>query len=83
VQALAAGVPVVGYRPLPGHGAEGVRRMADLGVSDHAPDEAGLLRSLARLTAQGPERERRIAAGRALFREDALTRVVRAQGARP
>ncbi|WOP39321.1 galactosyldiacylglycerol synthase [Streptomyces sp. Li-HN-5-13] len=83
VQALAAGVPVVGYRPLPGHGAEGVRRMAGLGVSDHAPDEAGLLRSLARLTSQGPERERRIAAGRALFREDALTRVVRAQGARP
>jgi hypothetical protein len=73
VQALAAGLPVVGYRPLPGHGAEGVRRMAALGVSDHAPDEAGLLRSLSRLTEGGPERERLIAAGRALFRGDALS----------
>ncbi|MEU6477350.1 galactosyldiacylglycerol synthase [Streptomyces sp. NPDC047017] len=81
VQALAAGLPVVGYRPLPGHGAEGVRRMAALGVSDHAPDPAGLLRSLARLTAPGPERERRIAAGRALFRADALEAVVRASAA--
>ncbi|MEV7127724.1 galactosyldiacylglycerol synthase [Streptomyces sp. NPDC093260] len=78
VQALAASLPVVGYRPLPGHGAEGVRRMATLGVSDHAPDEAALLRSLARLTADGPERERRIAAGHALFRGDTLTHVVRA-----
>ncbi|MET8246608.1 galactosyldiacylglycerol synthase [Streptomyces sp. NPDC005202] len=81
VQALAAGVPVVGYRPLPGHGAEGVRRMAALGVGDHAPDEAGLLRSLTRLTEQGPQRERRTAAGRALFQGDALSRAVRAPGA--
>ncbi|MFC3352161.1 glycosyltransferase [Streptomyces echinoruber] len=76
VQALAAGLPVVGYRPLPGHGAEGVRRMAALGVSEHAPDASALSASLARLTAPGPERERRVAAGRALFRADALTRVV-------
>ncbi|MFI2643866.1 galactosyldiacylglycerol synthase [Streptomyces sp. NPDC018610] len=81
VQALAASLPVVGYRPLPGHGAEGVRRMAALGVSEHAPDEAGLLRSLRSLTAVGAERERRTAAGRALFREDALSRVVRASAA--
>ncbi|QKW31367.1 galactosyldiacylglycerol synthase [Streptomyces seoulensis] len=81
VQALAASLPVVGYRPLPGHGAEGVRRMAALGVSDHAPDEAALLRCLGRLTADGPERERRTASGRALFREDALTHVVRATAA--
>ncbi|MEU7057471.1 galactosyldiacylglycerol synthase [Streptomyces sp. NPDC046197] len=77
VQALAAGVPVVGHRPLPGHGTEGVRRMAALGVCDHAPDGAGLLRSLTRLTAQGPERARRVTAGRALFRGDTLSRVVR------
>ncbi|WP_237305578.1 MGDG synthase family glycosyltransferase [Streptomyces sp. SAT1] len=80
VQALAAGLPVVGYRPLPGHGAEGVRRMAAAGVSDHVPDEAGLLASLARLTARGPERERRVAAGRALFRADALAEAVRPPG---
>ncbi|GHD87816.1 hypothetical protein GCM10010508_21190 [Streptomyces naganishii JCM 4654] len=76
VQALAAGVPVVGYRPLPGHGAEGVGRMAALGVCEQASGEAALLRSLIRLTAPGEARERRVAAGRALFREDALTRIV-------
>ncbi|WP_018566727.1 MGDG synthase family glycosyltransferase [Streptomyces sp. PsTaAH-124] len=80
VQALAAGLPVVGYRPLPGHGAEGVRRMAAAGVSDHVPDEAGLLDSLARLTARGPERARRVAAGHALFRADALAEAVRLPG---
>ncbi|WP_445525298.1 MGDG synthase family glycosyltransferase [Streptomyces cyslabdanicus] len=81
VQALAAGLPVVGHRPLPGHGAEGVRRMAALGVCDHAPDSDALLRSLTRLTAPGAPREARIAAGRALFRQDPLDLVVRAAGA--
>ncbi|WP_425578964.1 hypothetical protein [Streptomyces echinatus] len=38
VQALATGLPVVGHRPLPGHGADGVRRMAELGLSALAPD---------------------------------------------
>ncbi|GGV66857.1 hypothetical protein GCM10010499_12680 [Streptomyces thermoviolaceus subsp. apingens] len=79
VQALAAGLPVVAHRPLPGHGAEGVRRMAALGVSEFAADEAALLDALDRLTRPGPERERRIAAGRALFRADALARLVRAE----
>jgi UDP-N-acetylglucosamine:LPS N-acetylglucosamine transferase len=75
VQALAAGLPVVGHRPVPGHGAEGVARMAALGLSDAADDEAALLASLERLTADGPERARRIAHGHALFRQDVLTRV--------
>lgn len=81
VQALAAGLPVVGHRPLPGHGAEGVRRMAALGVCDHAPGPDALLLSLTRLTAPGAPREERIAAGRALFRKDPLDLVVRATGA--
>ncbi len=75
VQALAAGLPVVGYRPIPGHGAEGVRRMAALGVSDLAGDETALLGALRRLTVPGPARRERVAAGHALFRDDALTRV--------
>ncbi|MEZ7003689.1 galactosyldiacylglycerol synthase [Streptomyces sp. AD55] len=75
VQALAAGLPVVGYRPIPGHGADGVRRMATLGVSDLAGDEGALLRSLRVLTAYGPARRARVGAGRALFTDDALDRV--------
>jgi UDP-N-acetylglucosamine:LPS N-acetylglucosamine transferase len=75
VQALAAGLPVVGHRPIPGHGADGVRRMAALGVSEVAEDDAALLGALRRLTVPGPARRDRIAAGRALFRDDAATRV--------
>ncbi len=76
VQALAAGLPVVGHRPIPGHGADGVRRMAALGVSETAGDAAALLGSLDRLLPDGPARRERVAAGRALFRDDALARVL-------
>ncbi|MFI2412588.1 galactosyldiacylglycerol synthase [Streptomyces sp. NPDC018947] len=81
VQALAAGLPVVGHRPIPGHGADGVRRMAALGVSEPAEDDTALLGALRRLTAPGPDRRRRIAAGRALFTDDAVTRVTDAADA--
>jgi hypothetical protein len=67
LQGLAAGLPVVGYRPIPGHGAEGVERMADLGLTDYARGPGALLRSLAALSVPGPYRRQRIAAGRALF----------------
>ncbi|QLH26072.1 galactosyldiacylglycerol synthase [Streptomyces sp. Rer75] len=67
LEALATGVPVVGYRPIPGHGREGVRRMAALGLTDHAADSSELLRLLDALTAPSALRERRIAAGRRLF----------------
>ncbi|MCL2584009.1 MAG: hypothetical protein FWE35_16315 [Streptosporangiales bacterium] len=71
-EALAAGLPVVGYRPIPGHGADGVRLMARLGLSDHARDPGELLAALSRLTGPGPARDRRIAAGRAVFRPGAI-----------
>ncbi|MFE3518540.1 galactosyldiacylglycerol synthase [Streptomyces sp. NPDC059166] len=77
VQALAAGVPVVGYRPIPGHGVEGVRAMAAAGLTEYAADEPALLRSLERLTCPGPERERRIAAGRAVLGADAARMAAR------
>lgn len=83
VQALAAGLPVVGHRPLPGHFAQGARRMAALGVSDLAADDAALLDALARLTRPGAERDLRIARGRQLFRaeEEPLERVLAAAAA--
>ncbi|KOX25453.1 MULTISPECIES: MGDG synthase family glycosyltransferase [Streptomyces] len=83
VQALAAGLPVVGHRPIPGHGADGVRRMAALGVSEAVEDGAALLDAVRRLTAPGPAREQRIAAGHALFagNADALAQVTDAADA--
>lgn len=83
VQALASGVPVVGYRPLPGHGREGVRRMAALGVSELAPDAGALLHALRRLSADGAHRDRRTARGRELFRGDVLERVTALAGTSP
>lgn len=46
LQALALGVPVVGYRPLPGHGRDGVRAMAGLGLSRLADTPADLVSAL-------------------------------------
>lgn len=72
LQALAVGVPLISWRPIPGHGAAGVRRMAELGLSDEAATTRELLRSLGRLVPDGPDRTRRIAAGRALLEADAV-----------
>ncbi|MEZ0075958.1 MGDG synthase family glycosyltransferase [Planotetraspora sp. GP83] len=65
-EAFAAGVPVVCYRPIPGHGRDGARAMAAAGLSDYATSAAGLLAALDRLDGT-PERDRRIARGWALF----------------
>jgi UDP-N-acetylglucosamine:LPS N-acetylglucosamine transferase len=72
LEALACGVPVIGYRPIPGHGADGVRWMAALGLSDYAQGPWELVQSADRLTAPGPSRQQRVAAGLALFGPDAV-----------
>ncbi|MDT9686292.1 galactosyldiacylglycerol synthase [Streptomyces sp. TRM76323] len=71
VQALAAGLPVVAYRPIPGHGTDGVRHMAAEGLTTTAPDLPSLLAAAARLVPDGPARAERTARGRALFQDDA------------
>ncbi|OEJ93226.1 MGDG synthase family glycosyltransferase [Streptomyces thermolilacinus] len=71
VQALAAGLPVVAYRPIPGHGAAGVRHMAAEGLTTTAPDLPSLLDAAARLVPDGPPRTERVTRGRALFQDDA------------
>ncbi|WP_269858381.1 MGDG synthase family glycosyltransferase [Streptomyces sp. RPT161] len=70
-QALAAGVPVVGYRPIAGHGVHSVRRMAESGLCVPARSPQDLLRTLRELAFDGPVRQARIDAGRALFTADA------------
>ncbi|MFJ3160040.1 MGDG synthase family glycosyltransferase [Streptomyces kanasensis] len=75
VQALAAGLPVVGYRPIPGHGADGVRHMAAEGITTTAADLPALLAAADLLVPDGPVRDRQTALGRALFREDAAALV--------
>ncbi|UYQ60363.1 MGDG synthase family glycosyltransferase [Streptomyces peucetius] len=71
VQALAAGLPVVGYRPLAGHGATGVRAMAAEGLTASASSLGELLWRADELLAPGPVREAQLARAAALFRDDA------------
>ncbi|WP_107097759.1 galactosyldiacylglycerol synthase [Streptomyces sp. WMMB 322] len=74
-QALAAGLPLIGYRPLPGHGAEGIREMADAGLTELAAGREELAAALERVVRPGPVREQRIRRGRDLFRADAAQRI--------
>lgn len=77
-QALAAGLPVVSYRPIAGHGADGARQMAAAGLAGHVRDPWDLVGAVDELAADGPLRRSRIAAGRALFTADAAAYAERA-----
>ncbi|WP_436840983.1 MGDG synthase family glycosyltransferase [Streptomyces bobili] len=72
LEALAVGAPVVGYRPIPGHGAEGVRRMAEFGLTEYAADSWQLLHALDRLTPDGQPPDRRALVGDRLVRGDVV-----------
>ncbi|MEU9888440.1 hypothetical protein [Sphaerisporangium sp. NPDC051011] len=65
-EAFAAGLPVISYRPIAGHGRDGVRAMARAGVTVHARRGADLLRALDRLADDG-HRARQVARAAALF----------------
>lgn len=72
LEALTVGLPVVGYRPIPGHGADGVRKMAALGLSEYATDSWHLVQALDRITGPAPGGERGRTAGRRLGQGDAV-----------
>ncbi|GLX01407.1 glycosyltransferase [Microtetraspora sp. NBRC 16547] len=65
-EAMAAGVPVISYLPIPGHGREGALAMARAGLSVHARDAAELLAALDRIGEEGG-RARHAAPGARLF----------------
>ncbi|MEV0407429.1 hypothetical protein [Actinoallomurus sp. NPDC050550] len=65
-EAFAARLPVVSYRPIPGHGRDGVLAMARAGLSVHADDAARLVAELDRL-GDAAERSRLVARASALF----------------
>ncbi|HEX3622179.1 MAG TPA: glycosyltransferase [Acidimicrobiales bacterium] len=70
LEAFASGVPVVTYRPIPGHGRDNVKGMLAAGVTTSPVDDAGLLVALDALTSPGPTREAQLAAARGLFGDD-------------
>jgi len=70
MEAFAAGVPVVTFHPIAGHGKENARTMATSGVSRYAHDDDELVAALREATTPGPARDALVAAGHALFAED-------------
>jgi hypothetical protein len=65
-EAAAVGLPVISYRPIPGHGREGVEAMARAGFSVFARTGVELLRALDDL-ADEARRQERVRRARRLF----------------
>src|SRR3954454_5575199 len=70
LEAFASGLPIVTFRPIPGHGRDNAAEMAKAGVTLLPDDEPGLLEAIDRLTGPGPEREEQLAGTRAMFVSD-------------
>ena len=75
MEAFAIGLPVVTFRPLAGHGRVNASRMHAAGVAEVVPSGPDLAAVLERVV--GPDRDRLVAAGRAVFSGDAATAVDR------
>ena len=78
LEAMRAGLPVVSFQPIAGHGRENTARMAAAGVSRLASDPDDLIDALGTLTAAGPARSAQVDAGRAMFRTSAAALTVAA-----
>ena len=78
LEALRAGLPVVSFQPIAGHGRENTAGMAAAGVSRLASDTDELLDALDLLTSSGAPRTDQINAGWAMFRTGAEGHVLEA-----
>jgi len=76
LEAFAAGVPIVTFRPIPGHGRDNAKAMEAAGVTTTPHDEEALLEALDRLTSPGEARYRQVAAARALFQDDPVDHIM-------
>jgi UDP-N-acetylglucosamine:LPS N-acetylglucosamine transferase len=76
MEAFAAGLPVISFQPIAGHGKDNARYMAISGVSRYAHDAAELADALAEATTPGEPRDEMIAAGKALFAGDPADDVI-------
>jgi UDP-N-acetylglucosamine:LPS N-acetylglucosamine transferase len=76
LEAFATGVPVVSYRPIPGHGRDNVASMRRAGVTTVPADDAGLVAAVDRLSRPGPERSAQLAAAAAMFNTDPVDAIL-------
>lgn len=72
-EAMRAGLPLVSFRPIPGHGKKSAAAMATAGVSCFARASDELVGHLRRLGQPGPARRTATVASAGLFRADAAT----------
>ncbi|TMM17690.1 MAG: glycosyltransferase [Actinobacteria bacterium] len=75
MEAFAAGLPVVSFRPIAGHGKQNALEMDRAGVAALAPTVADLAPALDRAT--GPLGRSQVEAGRAMFVSDAAAEALR------
>ncbi len=80
-EALRAGLPVVSYQPIAGHGRHNTQRMHDAGVSTLAGNVTSLHRALAELSFEGLARRTQVTAGRAIFKADPVEAILAADRA--
>lgn len=81
LEAMRAGLPVVSFDPIAGHGVENTTAMDDVGVGRLAGDAGSLRRILTSVTEPGPERDTQIARARDMFRSPPCRTVLDAAGA--
>jgi UDP-N-acetylglucosamine:LPS N-acetylglucosamine transferase len=81
LEAMRAGLPVVSFRPIAGHGRENTARMSEAGVSRLAANPEDLVDALEALTSPGAARSAQVAAGQAMFRTGADTLTLAAAAA--
>jgi processive 1,2-diacylglycerol beta-glucosyltransferase len=75
-EALAIGLPVVLFHPLPGHGRPGARALEDAGLAAWARRDGDLPPLVARLCSSSPERAAQLSRATALFGDDPVDAIL-------
>jgi UDP-N-acetylglucosamine:LPS N-acetylglucosamine transferase len=75
-ESLAAGLPIVTFRPISGHGRDDAAALERLGLTDVVEQPVELLAALDRLMSDPDTRRERIDRGRKLFVADAAELLV-------
>ena len=78
LEAFACQVPIVSYRPIPGHGRDNVAAMRRAGVTTVPGDAQELVEAVERLGRPGRAREAQLAAARAMFGSDPVHFILKA-----
>lgn len=76
LEAFATGVPIVTFRPIPGHGRDNARSMVAAGVTTSPLDHPALLTALDRLSGPGEARDAQVEAACALFCGDPVDHIL-------